>query len=486
MTSSGDQETRRDSAGSPTPEPAGGGVEGGAAPAPADPGPGRWLRVLAGVDEQLLSYVPTERARYTALGGVVLGTAVIAAFSMWNALVAVTGGAHVLILLPVLVWALFVLNLDRWLVSSSAGTQWRRRASVLLPRLLVAIFFGFVIAEPLVLRIFGTAIEQHIRDDRAEQLRTLTAKLTACNPVPGQPADQPAERPAEGCLEYVISFPATPAGVTDQLTALRTAAADLDRQIAADSAELEELNEKARRECAGDSGPGFTGRVGEGPNCRRLRGEADRFAASHPIAQDKVRLTGMQQRVALLEGEVRLGNESFEQVRDERIEERVAQMRSHHGAIGMLERFQALHELINANPVLFVTTWLIRIFFILIDCLPVLVKLFNGATAYDRLVDERVNSAIRIYSRATRGAEVSILEELNVRQYEAESAARQERDRIDLNARIHAADIQAGLDRAVEKLANDLRRGAREGNRPGADGRTAHPHLNGSRIGSDG
>jgi len=41
-------------------------------------GPGRLLRVLAGVDETVLDHAPSERPRYTALGGVVLSTATVA------------------------------------------------------------------------------------------------------------------------------------------------------------------------------------------------------------------------------------------------------------------------------------------------------------------------------------------------------------------------------------------------------------------------
>jgi len=82
---------------------------------------GRWIRVLAGVDEKLLDKVPQERARYTGLGGVVLGTATIAAFSMWFAISQLLGFSHPLIIFPVLIWFFFILNFDRWLVSSALG-----------------------------------------------------------------------------------------------------------------------------------------------------------------------------------------------------------------------------------------------------------------------------------------------------------------------------------------------------------------------------
>ena len=138
---------------------------------------GRWIRVLAGVDERLLDRVPQERARYTGLGGVVLGTATIAAFSMWFAVSQLLGFSHPLIVVPVLVWFLFILNFDRWLVSGALGSGWRRRVPTLLMRIAMAFLFGVIIAEPIVLRVFQTAIEQHIRDGREHAVRELANRL---------------------------------------------------------------------------------------------------------------------------------------------------------------------------------------------------------------------------------------------------------------------------------------------------------------------
>lgn len=79
----------------------------------------RRLRTLTGVDEKLLARVGYERSKYTALGGVVLGTSVIAAFSMWNFATEAMGRASFLALIPTAIWMLFILNLDRWLVTPS-------------------------------------------------------------------------------------------------------------------------------------------------------------------------------------------------------------------------------------------------------------------------------------------------------------------------------------------------------------------------------
>ena len=83
---------------------------------------GRALRFLAGVDEALLNRVPQERAWYASLGGIVLGTATIAAFSMWFATSEAANINPVAALLPAAIWFLFILIFDRWIVSARTTT----------------------------------------------------------------------------------------------------------------------------------------------------------------------------------------------------------------------------------------------------------------------------------------------------------------------------------------------------------------------------
>ena len=91
---------------------------------------GRRLRALAGVDEKLMAYVPQEKAWYTSLGGVVLGTATIAAFSMWFAITQALGVTSYWAIFAVIVWFFFILSVDRWLVSGRLTGDLRKRVPV--------------------------------------------------------------------------------------------------------------------------------------------------------------------------------------------------------------------------------------------------------------------------------------------------------------------------------------------------------------------
>lgn len=425
------------------------------ATAAPDRGPGRYLRILTGVNEQMLSWVPTERARYTALGGVVLGTAVLAAFSMWNAIAAVFGQYSAWFAVPAVAWGLFVLNLDRWLVASSTGSQWRRRAAVLVPRLIIAVFLGIIVAEPLVLKIFSTAIEQHIKDGRQAQLEQLRSGLIACNPLPVDKLDPDLDPPAS-CQGFSLTGFVAPSTVGDQLTAAKSDAALLRKQITTESNELKRLNSLTQNECAGAKGQGLSGNEGEGPRCSRDQGIAEDYARQHDIAGENAQLTAKLDAISQLESQQRSTGESAEIQRATLIGQRVADMAGHQGAIGFLERLQALNELTDRNPPLFTATWLIRIFFILIDCLPVLVKFITGATAYDRLVDHRISSTDRTYQMATRVAETSITEELAVQDAQARAGADMKKLDIELEVRKHSARIEAEAEAAVQALAEKL------------------------------
>jgi len=421
-------------------------------------GAGRRLRTLAGVDEGLLSWVPTERPRYAALGGVVLGTATIAAFSMFLALGEVLGHVGALIVVPALVWGLFVLNLDRWLVSSSTGSRWARRTPLLLPRLLLAALFGVVIAEPLVLRIFQTAVEEYILDGRAERARTLESTLIRCNPVPKDDSRADALTSGVACAQHKLELGTTPATDRSQLARLRADAASLQRTIGEDERTQTGLDDRAVEECNGDKGPGLTGVRGDGPECRSRQKTADNFRAAAKRRETELRQ--IWSRIFELERKVRAATESFEQRRKAAIDHKVQELRSHQGAIGLLERFQALDELVHRNTFLRTARWVIRGFITVVDCLPVLVKLFSGTTSYERLVERQQSSAERMQAEAGRISERSFLADLDLGQHEAQSIVRQRLEEIDLGERQHVVTVNSQLDAAVEALAADLLRGA--------------------------
>lgn len=417
----------------------------------------RLVRTLAGVNEEVLAWVPGDRARYTALGGVVLGTATIAAFSMLIVLTEILDGFHVALLLPVLIWGAFVLNLDRWLVTSSAGTRWHRSIAVLAPRFVLAFFFGVIIAEPLVLRIFESEIEQHILDERQVELQSLTSSLSRCNPDPT--ADDAAQQEAlqAACAGLRLNLEATYAAISQELSSKQREAAVLRDGITADDAEQRRRDTLASNECAGTPGPGTTGKLGRGKECQEREREAEEFRRSHPIAERADKLADLNRQIETLLASLADAQRSYQGMRDRRIQEEVAKRASHHGAIGLLERLKTLHVLTSYNTALTVSTWMIRIFFILVDCLPVMVKFLGGKTRYDLLMDFRAESMRRTYEQGVKTNELDALATFKARQSEVENESRKRRAVSDLDWRWHEATLDAELSQRVDQLTDRLR-----------------------------
>jgi hypothetical protein len=323
------------------------------------------LRTIAGVDEDTLRWVWHERTRHTALGGVILGTATIAAVSMANLIGEIRPDTGWLAVVPASVWSVFVLNLDRWLVSSQV--RGAGRVGTFLVRFGLAFLFGVLIAEPLVLRAFQPAIEQHVHDQREEDRDRLAARLVSCNPEAGP-------RSAQCTDQYILNFEATPTAQSVELAQLRAEATQLSSSISADSATLIRLQDQAQSECLGISGDGFTGEHGVGPECLRRRAAVDVFAKAHPLGQQQERLRSLQARIDQLVGAVGSSTSGFVARRSALITERVNTLPDPSDAPDLLQRMRALEELAGASLTLTIAAWALRIFFITVDCLPVLVK----------------------------------------------------------------------------------------------------------------
>lgn len=420
---------------------------------------GRALRWLAGVNEALLAWVPGERAKYTALGGVVLGTATIAAFSMAMALTEVLGGFHVLILLPVLIWGAFIANLDRWLVSTSTVGRWGRRAGLFLPRLVLAFAFGVVIAEPLVLRVFESAIEEHIHQERAAEVAALESGFTRCNPAPT--ADEQTRAAARGaaCAGYRLGLEAGFEAIQQDVDAKRATADALAETIRADTAEQARRDILAGNECSGTPAPGTTGQRGRGPECHAREAEAAEFRNTHPIAEQQEQLRGLRDEISELEAQLSSVQRNYENTRADAIAGKVAELRASQGSIGLLERFDALSELTEDNAFLTTVTWFIRLFFVAIDCLPVVVKFISGTSRYDELVELHSASAQKVYGQSVRTMEGALLADLRGRQHETTNAADMRRSETDHKRRLHEARLDVDLDHQVTALAAQLRGG---------------------------
>ncbi len=423
-------------------------------PVPEDHRLGRWLRVIAGIREDVLDWVPEERPRYSRLGAIILNTGWVAALSLLTALNKFFDTYWVFLLPVALFWGWVVVSIDGWLVASTHGNLSAARYRMFVPRLLLAVLLGFVIAEPLLLLVFHPAIDREVRDSRSQEIVSYASLLRACNPVPAAPVD-----PAR-CKDYRLTVKDSPAGVQQQLD--KAILSQKQQQGAVDqiNQKLRGMEDLARAECNGQPGRGFSGIVGEGPNCNEDRREADQFRKDSKLEDRQAQLVSLGQQVDQLTAQLGDATQTYGQEINSQITAAVDERRSHQTEIGILEEDAALGRLSSRSAFVFAGQWLVRFLLVAIDCLPILTKLMGGTTTYDRLLSRQL--ADDDYLHGVDGG-LRKRRDTSDKEVEFQQLDYDVRTRIELIAeadRVNHAQREAELDARIDELAARLRRQA--------------------------
>jgi len=150
----------------------------------------RFLWWCAGADEYFLRKSPKQdRVKYAGIGGIILCTGALAAFSGFFAAYTIMRDKKELVnehtsmifssatigaIIFGLVWGLIIFNLDRFIVSSTGkgdGTDTITTKEWLgaIPRLLIALILGVVISAPLEIKILETEIDQELSNFQHEE-----------------------------------------------------------------------------------------------------------------------------------------------------------------------------------------------------------------------------------------------------------------------------------------------------------------------------
>lgn len=418
-------------------------------PEPPGRGPARWLRAIAGVKEDILDWAPEERPRYTRLGAIILNTGLLAGLSLFVAL-----GSVVHVFWPLLVpiagfWAYVIISFDSWLISSTHGALTANRFRMFVPRLVISVLIGAVIAEPLLLWVFQPAIHKEVHDYRQKELSAYAGQWKVCNPDSGQLVQTPA------CSDFHLSIEGSPQSIEAERAKVQAQRVELKGQIDDVNKRLAEMNGLAHDECVGRPGRGLTGVPGEGHNCLRDRKEADQFRVDSHLDARQAELAGMDQEIVELTARVQQASQTYGQKVSEAIAAKVAEKRAGQGAIGLLDEDAALERLSDRSGFVLAAQWLLRLLLIALDCLPVFVKLMGGTTHYDRFVYAQLELDQELHGRYLRHQD-----------RRNEDEARADVERFDGAERAARARRQSDQRAAIDELADRLYRRGRTGWRP--------------------
>ncbi|MDA9554717.1 DUF4407 domain-containing protein [Pelobium sp.] len=121
----------------------------------------------SGAHIDTLKKYPTEHNKYVGIGATIFFTALFASLSGGYAMYFVFSGNPAAVLFAILfglIWGLAIFNMDRYIVASIKKTGTTNHQIVqALPRILLAIMIGIVISRPLELKIFDKEIRQKLK-----------------------------------------------------------------------------------------------------------------------------------------------------------------------------------------------------------------------------------------------------------------------------------------------------------------------------------
>ncbi|MGH3169547.1 MAG: DUF4407 domain-containing protein, partial [Trebonia sp.] len=337
-------------------------------------------------------WTPSERAKYTGLGVIVLNTGLLAAFAMFTALGKIVS-APALTLVPItLVWGWMIFSVDRWLITSTHGVSGVSRVLIFIPRLVLAVLLAFTIAEPLTLRIFQNTLNATVATTRTERLQTYQSHLQTCNPVSGQWDTSPA------CAGYHLTVANPPNAVQQKLANAEQQEVQLKSAINSEEAQEQKLTFIEQGECAGTAGLDMSGQAGNGPLCSQDRKIANAYVQQSGLPAQQARLIALQAQVSALTQQTGTAQQIYASQLHTAITNAVAARRQDLGnQIGIIDEWTALEQLSSQSSFVFFGHWLLVLVMIALDCLPVLAKLMSGSSSYDQLLASQRASDERVY-----------------------------------------------------------------------------------------
>src|SRR5688572_10201555 len=403
---------------------------------------GNGLAVLSGARPDVLAAAAGARAKFVALGGVLLSTGGLALVSMAFAVHMALGVWWPFAMLIGLGWGFVVVNLDRMLLVGMAHDSSLKRNLVLaVPRVGLALVLGVVIATPLTLQVFHREIDTQIVALQAEKSDAYQRSLDADARFGGLP-----ELREQVALEQEI---VASGGLTDP--SLAVVHGDVTaRQGAYDEAMATQQRLEARAQCELDGTCG-TGDAGTGTAYQEARTAADAqravvtamradletALAAASAAEDR---SAQQARADLETHQAELTR-----LTEQQTELQQAFDATNNNSGGLLLRLEALSRLSDTNATLWAAQMMLSLLFMCVEVLPVLMKLLLNSsppTTYDRLAALRDRADID-------GEEIKMQARRTVEEAEAELLVLAEKERVDRQRDQVLARRRARLSREV-------------------------------------
>jgi hypothetical protein len=357
---------------------------------------GDGLAVLSGARPDVLDVVPGARAKFVALGGVLLSTGGLAVLSAAFAVHMALGVWWPFALLLGVGWGFVIVNLDRMLLVGMAhDASLRRNLLMAVPRVGLALVLGIVISTPLTLQIFHKEIDTQVVALQAEASDAYKQGLDADARFAGLPALR--EEVADG-QAVVASGGSADADLAPLQGEVAAAQAAYDAALATQR----ELSARAQCELDGTCGTGAAG-TGEAYAQARRAADAQRdvvaAARSDLDAAVAAVSAGASRSVQQATADLETDRAELARLTEQQTALQTAFDATNSDNTGILIRLQALSALSDSNATMAVAHYMLALLFICIELLPVLMKMllnFGPRSTYDRLTDLRDDGDLEV------------------------------------------------------------------------------------------
>ncbi|WP_309229801.1 MULTISPECIES: DUF4407 domain-containing protein [unclassified Blastococcus] len=357
---------------------------------------GDGLAVLSGARADVLEAVPGARAKFVALGGVLLSTGGLAVLSMAFAVSMALGVWWPLAALVGLGWGFVIVNLDRMLLVGMAhDPSMRRNLLMAVPRVGLALVLGIVISTPLTLQIFHKEIDTQVVALQAEASDAYKRSLDDDARFAGLPALRE---------KFVAEQAVVASGGTADADLAPLQAEVVAAQAAYDAALTAQRELSARAQCELDGTCG-TGDAGTGEAYAQARraadGQRDVVAAAKSDLDAAVAAVSAGAARSMTQAAADLETDRAELARltEQQTALQAAFDATNADNTGILIRLQALSALSDSNTTMAIAHYMLALLFISVELLPVLMKMLLNVgprSTYDRLSDLRDDGDLEI------------------------------------------------------------------------------------------
>jgi uncharacterized protein DUF4407 len=371
----------------------------------------RLVLALSGADEEILEYVPSERTRFESLGWAILITSCMAMISMWFALSSALS-VNGIVAIPVAVfWGLVIMGIDRWLITSMP-IDGGRKFAMAVPRVLLAILLGTLISTPLVLRIFQSEIDAQMA---VMQQKNYSSFLS----------NQQSSQVNQQVTTYYNELQQLDTVVNSHGTQTGDTAAD--PELVAYNKQLTQLQSQLTHwtSLKATYYKNYTCQLYGGADCPK-KGDGPAAKASYASYQQaSQQVTSTQSQIGGVQGEIQQRDQvlnstsasSQQQRYEEALNQRPLVQAEYNTAVqrknqlqatfyaqnqashGILSRLEALSQLSSGNLTVAAARLLLFLLFLVIECLPVTVKLLQRPGQYEAALSEAKKAEQRDYQK---------------------------------------------------------------------------------------